>query len=439
MQTALLAAALLNSITPLMAQSTGPATQTSTASTTVATVSLSLKETLSAAVQNLEVALARQQQAAAQADVVSADRAPLPVLTSKLSQMDLQNGTGGGNWLTEQRVDKSLGMDWTWERGNKRAHRVEQARQNAAAASADTQDVRVRQVLRAQAAFFGLLEAQDRISEVQELAQFAQTLTQSAARRVQAGDLSSQELERIEIEAQRAQADLRIAKRELQRAAQTLWQASGVATPAAQLRAQDLWPQNPMGAYTPNADWSALTDSRPEVRAAQARVLAAQANTQLSLALRANDITWGASYDHYPGTSTALLELRLQVPLQWGYSYQGEIARAQSQLQYAQNDLENTKRQVLSELQILFDEVASASERVRTYDQDILPRARRVADKAELAYSKGALSLTDLLDARRVFCATRLEALAARTEHANASEAWRLRTDPTYLAALSQP
>jgi cobalt-zinc-cadmium efflux system outer membrane protein len=175
------------------------------------------------------------------------------------------------------------------------------------------------------------------------------------------------------------------------------------------------------------------------VRAAQARLLAAQANTQLSLALRANDITWGASYDHYPGTSTALLELRLQVPLQWGYSYQGEIARAQSQLQYAQNDLENTKRQVLSELQTLFDEVASASERVRTYDQDILPRARRVADKAELAYSKGALSLTDLLDARRVLRATRLEALAARTEHAKATEAWRLRTDPTYLAALSQP
>jgi hypothetical protein len=43
MQNALLAAALLSSITPLVAQTTGHATQTSPTAATVATVTLSLQ------------------------------------------------------------------------------------------------------------------------------------------------------------------------------------------------------------------------------------------------------------------------------------------------------------------------------------------------------------------------------------------------------------
>ena len=51
-----------------------------------------------------------------------------------------------------------------------------------------------------------------------------------------------------------------------------------------------------------------------------------------------------------------------------------------------------------------------------------------MAAQAELAYTKGALALSDLLDARRTLRATGLEALAAQADHAKASMAWRLRT-----------
>jgi cobalt-zinc-cadmium efflux system outer membrane protein len=57
-----------------------------------------------------------------------------------------------------------------------------------------------------------------------------------------------------------------------------------------------------------------------------------------------------------------------------------------------------------------------------------------VAEGAEMAYSKGAMSLTDLLDARRVLRTTQIEALAARTDAAKAAGAWQLRVRPeTFL------
>jgi cobalt-zinc-cadmium efflux system outer membrane protein len=125
----------------------------------------------------------------------------------------------------------------------------------------------------------------------------------------------------------------------------------------------------------------------------------------------------------------------MQMPLQWGYGYEGEIGRATAQLGQAQDALERTRRQALLELQRLQYELQAAGQRAASYETDILPRARRVAEGAELAYRKGALSLTDLLDARRTLRSTALEALAARNEHAKALGAWQLRTGQTLATA----
>jgi cobalt-zinc-cadmium efflux system outer membrane protein len=125
----------------------------------------------------------------------------------------------------------------------------------------------------------------------------------------------------------------------------------------------------------------------------------------------------------------------MQMPLQWGYGYQGEIGRASAQLAQAQDALEKTRRLAQLELQRLQHELQAAGQRASSFEADILPRARRVAEGAELAYRKGALSLTDLLDARRTLRSTALEALAARSEHAKALGAWQLRTGQAVVTA----
>ncbi|MDR6860510.1 hypothetical protein [Variovorax guangxiensis] len=73
------------------------------------------------------------------------------------------------------------------------------------------------------------------------------------------------------------------------------------------------------------------------------------------------------------------------------------------------------------ELQRLREEALVNARRLQSLEADILSRARQVADSSELADHKGAMSLTDLLDARRTLRATQLDAIAARIGHAKAA------------------
>lgn len=395
---------------------------------------VSLQQALQAAQDNLDVALARRTLAGAQADITSADRSPFPVLSASVNQIDLQNGNGNGNAWTEQRYDKSVGLDWTWERGNKRELRTLTAQRAADAARAELDETGIQQRLAALSGFYDLLAAQERVAEVRQIERNATELARIAGRRLQAGDLSAQETARTEIEAQRASADLRQAELEQQRAALVLWQLTALAPAPEQLQARADWPAL-RAAPVAAAVLEDLVEARADVRAARARVQAAQAALDGSSAQKKSDITWGVSYNHYPGTSTALMALRMQMPLQWGYGYEGEIGRASAQLALAESALEKTRRLARLELQRLQHELQSAAIRAGAYDAEILPRARRVAEGAELAYRKGALSLTDLLDARRTLRATVLDAVAARSEHAKALGAWQLRSGLPVAAA----
>lgn len=387
---------------------------------------VSLAEVLQAARLNLDVSMARRQLTAAQGDALAADHAPAPVLSAKASSIDLQNGVGGGNVLTQKRIDKAIGLDWTWERGNKRELRTRGAQQIVAAAQTDIDDITLQQQLAASAAFYDLLSAQERILEVGEISSSATQLAATAARRVQAGDLSAQDAARTDIEAQRARTELLGAQLDRQRAALVLAQLTGL---RADLAAQRDWP-------TPAADTLGVAptvgdvEGRADVRSAAQRVLAAQAAVELASAAKKADVTFGTSLNHYPGTSTRLLELRLQVPLYGvlgGYNFQGEVLRAQAQLNLAEDMLERTRRNAQTEQLRLQQDQQGAAARSLSYQGTIVPRARQVADMAEMAYRKGAMSLTELIDARRTLRTILIEDLAARTDYAKAVQARALR------------
>lgn len=405
---------------PSWAQSAAPATS-----------ALTLRQALAVARDNSDVLLARHALSAARADIATADHAPLPVLSAKAASIDLQNGVGAGNAWSRKRVDKAIGLDWTWERGGKRALRTQAAQRAADAALADVEDVQSQQMQAALAAYYDLLAAQERLLEVASMERSAAELARVAARRVKAGDLSQQDALRTHIEAERARAEMQAASRDKDLAALVLAQI--VATgPSVQVA--DDWPALPASEALPaGGDLDAAVNARADVRAAQARLQSAQAALDNAAAQRKSDWTVGASYDHFPGTSTRLLELRVSVPLQWGYHYEGEVGRAQAQWAQAQEALDKARRLAMLDLQQLRNAAASAAERAATFASDILPRARQVAQNAELAYSKGALPLSDLLDARRTLRATALEALSARQDHAKALGAWQLRAQPQIL------
>ena len=394
------------------------------------TPTLTLAQALAAARDNSDVALARHALAGARADVLAADHAPAPVLSTKAASIDLQNGVGGGNVVTRKRIDKSIGIDWTWERGDKRALRTLAAQRALDAAQSDVQDMQTQQLQAALSAYYDLLAAQERLRETREIERGMAELDRVANLRLKAGDLARQDAARTRIEAERARADSELAELARTQAAVALAQLTARG-PGLEACACD-WPAQVAGP-APGGDLLTWAESRADVRAALARVQAAQAELDSAMALRKADVTIGASYDHYPGTSNRLVELRAQIPLQWGYRFEGEIGRAQAMLSAAQEALDKTRRLALLDLQSLQQQAASAAQRAAGYENGILPRAREVAQSAELAYAKGAIPLTDLLDARRTLRATALEALAARADYAKAQGSWLLRTEPQQL------
>ncbi len=394
---------------------------------------LTLAQALAAARENAEVQLARHGLAAAQADVRAADHAPAPVLSAKAASIDLQNGVGSGPLLTQKRIDKAIGIDWTLERGHKRALRTQAAQASASAAQADLEEAQTVQLQAALDAYYELLAAQELAAQAEAIARDMAQLEHSARQRVQAGDLAAQDGARTAIEAERARSDSQAAALAQQQAALALAQRLG-RSPALTASSGD-WPAQVELPH--RADLAALVQARAGVRAAQLRVQAAQAALDGAQALRKADVTLGASYDHFPGTSTRLLELRAQFPLQWGYQFEGEISRAQAVLAQAEVQHAQAEHLALLDLQGLQASAANAAERARSYQERIVPQARSVAQSAELAYAKGAIGLTDLLDARRTLRTTLQDAISARSEYAKARGHWLLRTQPQQLPAAT--
>lgn len=387
---------------------------------------MTLQEALQAARNNSDVKLATQALRAAQADIAAADHAPSPTLTTKATSMDLQKGLGPGNVLTQKRIDKSIGVDWTWERGNKRQLRTQAATQNASAAQADVYQTQIEQQVAVIGAYYDLLAAQSRLAETQDIQRSMDELAKVTALRLKAGDISEQDAARTQIEAERARTETQAAQLNVQQSAIALAQLT--ASPVNVQARSDEWPatiQQPA-----MVDLQALAESSPDVRAALARVTAAQAAMQGAQSLRKADVTWGVSLDHFPGTSNRLLEVRAQIPLNWGYRFEGEIGRAQAQLSQAEESLDKTRRLAITNLQALQQGTATAAQRALSFDNGIIPRAELVARNAELAYKKGALGLTDLLDARRTLKSTLLDAISARQDYAKARAEWDLRTNP---------
>jgi cobalt-zinc-cadmium efflux system outer membrane protein len=389
---------------------------------------LSLQQVLQAARQSPDVLAAQRALNAARADVLTANRAPAPTLSAGMSSIDLQNGTGGGSFWSQKRIDKSLGLDWTWERGNKRALRTEAAERSAKAAQADSQDALLMQQIGAQAAFYDLLAAQQRLQAVQAIGQSAAQLARSAQLRLKAGDLSAQDAARTQIEAERARADEQSAALDRQQAAWALSQWTGLPVPAGGWQVQGEWPASTADTAQTDALLETLVEQRPDVIAARERVAAAQAALQSAQALRQADPSVGTSFDHFPGTSTRLLALRISVPLNGWDRFDGEIARALAQEEQSRDLLQKTLLQARADLGALVQAWQASAQRLKIFENNILPQATQVAAQAETAYSKGGLTLTDLLDARRTLKTTQLEALAVRSAHAKALGTWQLRS-----------
>jgi cobalt-zinc-cadmium efflux system outer membrane protein len=368
---------------------------------------------------NREIIAARRALDVASSSVTLAGALPNPTLGASVSSINPNRGLGAGG-LRDRQMDSILRMDQVVERGEKRELRIASAGALVEAARRDLAEVRRQQRLALDTTYYDLKLALEKLRIQRDTAALHTQSVGAAERRLKAGDTSESEVVRLRVEALRAANDALGAEADVQRARQALAALIGEPALGSELVPADDWPTGAANAAAPSPE---SVQSRADVRAAQARVEAAERARELARRLRTRDVTVGAQVERFPPDPGLSYGVSFSVPLFLRYNFEGEIAQAEAELTAAMAARDRQVLLAISEVRRAQNDLLASAERRRRLADELLPQARKSLDAAEFAYQRGATGLLDLLDSRRTLRALELEAVTATADYAKARSA----------------
>jgi cobalt-zinc-cadmium efflux system outer membrane protein len=358
----------------------------------------------------------------ADAQIVMAGARPNATLSMNTASISREPGIGSSS-LSQKQMDTIFRIDQPFERGDKRTLRVDAASGLYRAAQADSLDLVRQQLATLRGAYFDLKQAQEKAEVLAGTADLFSNTLAAAQRRLKAGDLSQADVAKVQVDYERAQNDARAARGEFSRNQIALAYMLGLEADAAALRPVDAWPT--LERAYPDAIEQAV-EARPDVLAAKARLEAAEKLRDLARAQRTRDVTLGAQYERYPGSVPVnSVGFGVAIPLFTGNNFEGDIQKAEVDRYASIDALARARAIAENDLRRAASDLNSAADRLERFDGSLLGAAARSAQAAEFAFQRGAISVLEVLDARRTHRAVQLEALAARTDHAKALAAWR--------------
>jgi len=159
---------------------------------------------------------------------------------------------------------------------------------------------------------------------------------------------------------------------------------------------------------------------RPDFRAAELGITAAQSQYLLAKANSKVDVTGTYDFNHVAGENTGSIFASFDLPI--FNRNQGEIARTNYALAQAKEQEQSASDTVLSDVANAYEAVKSNDEVVQLYTSGYLKQAQDSRDISEYAYKRGAASLLDFLDAARSYRSTQLAYRQALASYMTALE-----------------
>ncbi len=306
-----------------------------------------------------------------------------------------------------------VGIGYLFERGKKRQHRLQAARDQTAVTRAQVADAERNLTFDVAQQFVAVLLAEStlRFAEL-DLKSFEQTVGIGQAQ-YKAGYISEGDYLKIKLQLLQFQTDVSSARLARVQALVALRELLGYdAVPANYDVVGDLTYQ-PVKAKLEDLQAKALQE-RPDYRAAELGVTAAQSQIALAKANAKQDVSASASLLTRIGENSASFFVNFPLPI--FNRNQGEIARTGYALTQAQETQLSASDIVLSDVSDAYEALRSSDEVVQLYTSGYLKQAQESRDISEYAYQRGATSLLDYLDAERSNRATQLayrQALAA--------------------------
>lgn len=381
-----------------------------------------------------DVLAARDALRGSAADITTAGQAPNPQLTVGAGSINTARGGVGGGSLWSKTFDHQLRLDQLLERGGKaQSRRAAASAQHEAArlTLADTLRLAEAGATRLHADLWG---AQARVEALTASVQASEQSLQALERRVAAGDAPAADVMRFRTDHARAQADLRQARADAQALQIQLATAIGALPLAERLHAErpELGDDASPSAQDPSPG-PAVADRLPQradLQAAEQRLRAAEFNRDAAQALRTRDVSVGLQVDHYPASaanpsgSGNTVSVSVSVPLMVRHAYDGEIARAQADVDTARNAYERGRELAQADLRRLRGQLEAAQARYRLAATELEPAATQLATALERAYQRGGVGSLELLEARRNQRAAQVERISAEAELIKARADW---------------
>jgi len=338
------------------------------------------------------------------AEEITANLRPNPTLELDAQFLPFQPSEFTSDYINQQ-AQFDAGVGYLFERGKKRQHRLQAAQDLTTVVRSQVSDSERQLTFNVGQQFVDTLLAESTLEFAQQDLDSFQKTVEISKERYRVGDLSEGDYLKIKLQLLQFQSDVSAAKLAKVQALAALRQLLGFESVPDDYDVEGTLDYQPV-----HADMTGLKSlaalNRPDLRAAQQAVVAAESQLALQKANGKWDFTGTFNYTHTAGTNSGAVFYNM--PLQFFNRNQGEIQRAGYAITQAQQQASETTQQVSTDVVQAYENLRTNDQIVQLYQGGYVDDAKQSRDISEYAYNKGAASLLDYLDAERTYRANQL-------------------------------
>jgi cobalt-zinc-cadmium efflux system outer membrane protein len=300
-----------------------------------------------------------------------------------------------------------------FERGQKRRWRLDLAHSTTDVTQSQYQDTERQTIFAVKQAFTQMLAAKAALKIADDNLQSYRKTVDLSKQRLDAGDISATDFDRIELQLAEFEADNDNANLNLVQSAAQLKMLLGMDTAAPGFDVAGTLDPPQVTLTEADVEQRALAE-RPDYRAAQQSLRVAEANVKLAEAYGTTDPTVGGEYDRSGNDNSG--GFQVNIPLRIFDRNQGEKERTRYEAQSTRFAEMAARNQVINDVDQAWAGYQTASAQSRRYNGHYLAQASRVRDNLEFSYRHGGSTLLDYLDALRDYRQINLDALNANIQ-----------------------
>ena len=357
-----------------------------------------------------------------QAQEITANLRPNPVLAWDTQFLPIfQPSNFTANYF-ENQAQFDIGIGYLFERGGKRQHRLQAAKDQTAVTRAQVTDNERQLTFNLSQQFVNVLLAQSTLDLAQQDYDSFQKTVDISESRFKAGDMSEGDLLKIKLQLLQFQSDVFAAKLSKVQALAALRQFLGFESVPDNYDVEGSLDYQPVHGGLDDLKALALR-TRPDLQAAQLGVTAAHSQESLAEANGKRDLNVTFDYSHVAGVNSGTFFFNIDLPI--FDRNQGEIARTRYAITQFQELQSEAAQQVLTDVVDAFEALRSNDQIIQLYRGGYVDQAQKSRDITEYAYRKGAASLLDFLDSERTYRANQLAYRQALASYMTALEQLR--------------